>query len=119
MRDDRRPPPQRSLPVLWKGAEGATIHDRALVIADGEQTAVFGDPTTKTCGSCRHFRGVEKDRPAIGKFLELALLEAKWKLGFLTHAPEDLSRCRMNEELAVGVNSKSCEQYAPGNGRSR
>lgn len=122
MSDDAPRAPKRSLPVTWKGGAGvAPIHDRAPVIqeASDSDVAIFADQRATTCGSCKHFRPPEKDRPAVRGMIAAAIHEAKWKLGFLTHAPEDIGRCRENDTLAVGMHSKSCDHYSGGRGGFR
>jgi hypothetical protein len=116
MHDERSGKP--TIPITWKGA-GTAIEDRAIVVADNKQIASFGDQRVRTCGSCRHFRGTDKDRPEISGFVARTIYEAKWKLGFLTHRPEELGRCGENAELAVGVNSRACDHYTEARGRLR
>lgn len=109
--------PKRRLPVTWKSGENV-IHDTAsIVMPTDAQVASFADQKVHVCGECRHFRGTQKDRPAISRFVATAVMEAKWKLGYLTHKPEELGRCGENADLAVGVTSRACDHFTPGNGR--
>jgi len=110
------------LPVTWsQGAMeggGQKIKDSALVIApDDAQVGIFGDQRARTCGSCRHFRGPEKDRPAVSAFIARAVLEAKWKLGYLASDPSQLGRCNEDNELCTGPTSRACDHYTEARGR--
>jgi hypothetical protein len=109
--DPNRPQPS-SLPVFWKsggktvGKTSSPIHMPTL-----SETASFAQTNITTCGSCRHFRGPEKDRATISGFVAQAIHEAGWKKLYLGDKPERLGRCTEDAELVVGPNSKSCSRY--------
>ena len=108
--------PKRTLPMLWKSGDNE-IRDRAVVIASDKEVASFSDQRVTTCGSCRHFRGPNKDRGAISRFMAMAIYEAGWKKEFLGHPPEQLGRCAENEATCTGPHSRSCDHYTPDRGR--
>jgi hypothetical protein len=112
-----RPAVQGALPVQWVH-KGQVVHKTTTSVSPlhqptPDEIASFSSQRVDTCASCRHFRGVEKDRPAINGFVALALLEAKWKKAFLGDDPDKLSRCGENSELVVGPNSRACGHYTP------
>lgn len=121
--------PKRTIPVTWgtgakdprTGRMKHQIDSRSEVITEPSlaDIAAFSDPTVKTCGSCAHFRPPEKDRPTIRGFLARAIHEAGWKKEYMGDKPENLGRCRENADLVVGVHSRQCDHYKPGNGGLR
>lgn len=129
MSNNQPPIPKRSLPVTWgtgardprTGRMKQEIQSTAQVIQEPtlQDIAAFTGENLTTCGSCAHFRPPNKDRPEVKGFLARAIHEAGWKLGYMGHSPENLSRCRENEQLLVGVHSKSCGHYSKGNGGLR
>ena len=129
MSDEQQPrAPRRSLPVTWgTGAKDPKTGRMKQEIQSSAQ--VIQEPTLQdiaaftgrvhTCGECGHFRPPNKDRPEVKGFIARAIHEAQWKLGYMGHAPENLSRCRENSDVLVGVNSKSCDHFKAGNGGLR
>lgn len=102
----------KTIPVLWKSG-GQTIaksHTKVHLPTTGE-VQLFSATDIKTCGSCRAFRGPDKDRPTIRGFVAAAMHEAGWKKQFLGDKPENLGRCSEDAELVVGPNSRACGHY--------
>lgn len=121
MSDDDQPVQiKRNLPITWKSGENK-IESNATMIQEAslKDIAVFANQQATTCGSCRHFRPPNKDRPTVSAFVARAVHEALWKKEYLGHTPENLSRCREDASKLVGVNSKSCDHYTAGNGGLR
>jgi len=104
----------QSLPVFWKsGGKVIAKTETKVHLPTGTEVAAFSTSDVKTCGSCKGFRGPDKDRPTIKGFVAAAMHEAGWKKMFLGDKPENLGRCTEDAELVVGPNSRACTHYNP------
>lgn len=102
-----------SLPVFWKsGGKVIAKSETKVHLPTNSEVATFASQDIKTCASCKHFRGPEKDRPTVKGFVAAAMHEAGWKKMFFGDKPENLGRCGEDAGLVVGPNSRACTHHS-------
>lgn len=117
MSDEVKP---RSLPVFWKGADGAEVRGRSIVAASPQDIEAYGSGVQKhTCATCRHFRH-EQGQKAMEqeRFLERIVHEEQWKTRHLGCSPKDYGYCQeRGSDTLTSMHAPACDHYNERKGR--